>query len=176
MPLFKPWIPDNWGTYVVRKSIKSLRQTSRIARNVANPTTFEFEVTRIRLYHHRLRAYLNTPAGPLWRKLERRAELAQKMAKAQVGVDTGRLKSSIYKRHLGNATGQYIVIGSDLNYALMHHEGTRPHVIMASSSKNLKFVKNGKKIFTPMVRHPGTQPNRYLTRQLSIFKPKIVIY
>lgn len=175
MPLFRPWIPDNWGTYVIRKSLKPLRRAGRVTSATVNPASFDFKITRVRLYHHNLRAYLNTPAGPLWRKLEARAVLAQKGAQAQVGVKTGRLKASIYKRHLGNYTGQYITIGSDLSYALMHHEGTRPHVITASPGGKLKFTVNGKRVFTSMVRHPGTQPNRYLTRQLPIFKPRIVI-
>lgn len=137
---------------------------------------FKMNLTDIRINESTLRAYLNTPAGPLWKKLERRAETVKSLAEGKVGVRTGALRRSIYKRHLGNFSGQFIVIGSNKNYAEAHHKGTKAHQIVASSGGKLTFVKNGKRIFTDRVNHPGTKPNPYLTPFLPIFvKPPIII-
>lgn len=180
-------LPDSWSGLAAKKVTKRLYRG--FTRSTGGSSAFRFvqagrttggtrinlELKRVRIYNHKLRMELNTPAGELWRKLEKRAIIAQAGAKAQVGVRTGALKSSIYKRHLGNATGQYIVIGSSRRYALAHHEGTRPHVITASPGGKLKFVKNGKQIFTSQVNHPGTKPNPYLRNQLKHFIKPIVI-
>jgi hypothetical protein len=139
-------------------------------------TKIEFSVVSIRINQRTTHAFLNTNAGPLWDALERRATLVQKLAKGRVGVKTGALRASIYKRHLGNSTGQYIVIGSDRKYAKDHHQGTRAHQIFASPGGKLSFVANGRRIVTNKVNHPGTKPNPYLTTFLPLFvKPKIVI-
>lgn len=129
-----------------------------------------YSVVSVNVYDTALLTYLNTPAGPLWRNLERRAERAQRGAKAKVGVKTGKLRASIYKRHLGNYTGQYITIGSKVNYALMHHEGTKAHTIEAEPGGVLVFSKGSRVVRTPKVNHPGTRPNRYLSSQLYHFK------
>jgi phage gpG-like protein len=137
---------------------------------------FEMSLIDIRINKATLNAFLNTSAGPLWGELDRRAELVRKAAIGKVGVDTGNLKRSIYKRHLGNSTGQYIIIGSDKKYASDHHQGTRPHQIVASGGGKLTFVVKGKRIYTNRVNHPGTKPNPYLTTFLPIFiKPRIII-
>lgn len=136
----------------------------------------ELSLTNVRINDRTLRTYLNTSAGPLWGVLDRRALEVQKLAQAKVGVRTGALRASIYKRHLGNFTGQFIVIGSDKSYARDHHEGTKPHKIMASPGGKLSFSRGGRQIFASSVNHPGNKPNRYLTSFLTVFtKPNIVI-
>lgn len=88
-------------------------------------------------------------------------------AKLQVGVRTGALRSSIHKRHLGSMSGQYLWIGSTKNYAYLHHEGTRPHIILPKEPDGaLIFRKGARIISTKRVLHPGTRPNRYLSDQL----------
>jgi hypothetical protein len=140
------------------------------------PAKFELSLTNVRINDKTLLTYLNTSAGPLWGALDRRASEVQKLAQGKVGVRTGALRASIYKRHLGNFTGQYIVIGSDKSYAKDHHNGTRPHKILASPGGKLSFSAGGRRVFASSVNHPGTKPNPYLTPFLSVFtKPKIVI-
>jgi hypothetical protein len=140
------------------------------------PAEIRMSLANIRINQRTTHAFLNTNAGPLWDALEKRATLVQKLAKRKVGVKTGALRASIYKRHLGNSTGQYIVIGSDRKYAKDHHQGTRAHQILSSPGGKLTFVANGRRIFTNQVNHPGTKPNPYLTTYLPLFvKPKIVI-
>lgn len=157
---------------------KAGRAYKRLGRNAGSSVRYggsligqslTYKLVSVNIYDAVLLSYLNTPAGPLWKKLDRRADRAQRGAKAKVGVKTGRLRASIYKRHLGNATGQYITIGSKVNYALMHHEGTRPHTITAKKGKALTFTKGAKVVRTPMVKHPGTRPNKFLSSQLYHF-------
>ena len=91
-------------------------------------------------------------------------------AKAKVGVKTGRLRRSIHMRHHRDMRGQYIWIGSDVNYALMHHEGTRPHLIRPNRAKILVFTSRGQVIKTSLVRHPGTRANKYLSDSLRLIR------
>lgn len=117
-----------------------------------------------------LDAELNTIKGPLWWWLEKRAKKAVASARRQAGVQTGALRRSIHYRHLRNFTGQYVWIGSEKRYAYAHHEGTKPHIIKPKSPNQvLVFRKGARVIATPMVRHPGTRPNRYLSNQLRYF-------
>lgn len=90
-------------------------------------------------------------------------------AKLQAGFKTGKLKLSIgvYGHRRIQTIGQEIRVGSNLNYAYYHHEGTRPHIITPrESGGTLVFRKGSKVIKTEMVRHPGTRANKYLSSQL----------
>jgi hypothetical protein len=123
---------------------------------------------RVIIYDGPLDRLLNDPDGDVGRHLAKKGRLIQAAAKGQVGVRTGALRSSIHMRHLRDARGQYVKIGSSLNYALMHHEGTRPHLIFPTRSRVLRFVTRGRLVFTHLVRHPGTRANKYLTDNLKL--------
>lgn len=92
------------------------------------------------------------------------------LAKAQVGVDTGKLKSSISYKVI-HVYGQLAtrITASDKK-AIMHHNGTKPHIITPRKKQTLRFQKGGKIVYAKVVFHPGTKPNRFLTDQL----PKLV--
>lgn len=109
---------------------------------------------------------VNSPRGPVGIYLYRKALQIKSGARAQVGVDTGRLKGSIHIRRGRRGPGQYVEIGSPLNYALMHHEGTKPHVITPNTAKMLRFSASGRIVYTKRVFHPGTKANRFLSDQL----------
>jgi len=110
---------------------------------------------------------LKSRGGAVGRDLERRALKVKVAAQAQVGVKTGALKASIHLEHNRTAYGQQMLVGSDLNYAYMHHEGTRPHVILPSPGKTLRFRgRGGAIVHTERVDHPGTRANRYLSNNL----------
>lgn len=111
---------------------------------------------------------LKQRGGPVGRDLERRATKVMWAAKAQAGIRTGALKLSIHMNHERTPIGQKMLVGSPLSYALMHHEGTKPHVIVAKPPKMLRFVSKGKVVFTDIVLHPGTRPNKYLTDNLPL--------
>lgn len=109
---------------------------------------------------------LHEPTGLVGRDLYKRAYRVQTAAKRQVGVKTGALRQSIGMRHERSFMGQKIFVGSKLSYALLHHEGTKPHVILPVRAQYLVFRSGGKLIFTTKVNHPGTRPNRYLSDNL----------
>lgn len=114
-----------------------------------------------------LDSMLNSTKGELGMSLSKLGDKIVMSARMQVGRKTGRLARSIRKRHLANFNGQYLWIGSDLPYALAHHDGTRPHVITPKESDGkLVFFKGTKMIVTRRVMHPGTRPNKYLLNPL----------
>lgn len=112
--------------------------------------------------------FFNNPRGNvgLWLRARGRRLLAA--AKRQVGVRTGALRASLHMRHYRDPRGQYLKIGSSLEYALMHHNGTRPHLILPRKRQVLQFYSRGQIVTTHLVRHPGTRPNRYLTDNLDL--------
>lgn len=114
--------------------------------------------------------YLNEPRGAVGEFLEKRGRLMLMKAKAQVGVKSGALQKSIRVIHERGMLGQYLKIGSTLPYALLHHEGTRPHLITADDGRMLRFTSQGRVVYSRQVMHPGTKPNRYLSDQLWIAK------
>lgn len=114
--------------------------------------------------------YLNSPGGQVGKYMHRKAIMIMMRAKAQVGKRTGALQASIHYRHGRSGLGQYITVGSPLSYALFHHEGTRPHIIVASRARQLRFTAGGRVVYTRSVMHPGTQPNRFLSDNLSVIK------
>jgi len=113
---------------------------------------------------------LNSPEGDVGKYLAKKSRLITAAAKAQVGVRTGALRSSIHMRHLRDSRGQYVKIGSNLDYALLHHQGTKPHVIRPDRAKVLRFVRGSRIIYTTSVMHPGTKANRYLSDNLKLVK------
>jgi hypothetical protein len=109
---------------------------------------------------------LNQRAGLVGRHLMRRGTLIQSAARAQVGVKTGALRSSINVVLERTVYGQMMTIGSTLNYALLHHNGSRPHIIKPKNAQMLRFTQRGRVVYSRAVLHPGTRPNRYLADNL----------
>ena len=114
--------------------------------------------------------FFNEPAGKVGRYLALKGNLIVRAAKAQVGVRTGALRASIHMRHARDIRGQYIRIGSAMNYALLHHEGSKPHMIKPDRAQVLRFTSRGTVMYAHAVMHPGTKPNRYLTDNLGLIK------
>jgi len=113
---------------------------------------------------------LNDPYGPVGRHMYVRGRAIVAAAKAQVGVDTGRLKNSISMSQSRAGYGQSMTIGSPLRYALMHHEGTRPHIITPNRAQVLRFSSRGRIVYARSVRHPGTKPNKFLADNLYLIR------
>lgn len=114
---------------------------------------------------------LNSPTGAVGRYMRNKGLAIQAAAKGQVGFYTGALRASIHMRHARDARGQYIKIGSPLEYARAHHDGTKPHLIKPRRMGGmLRFYSKGFMVFAHRVRHPGTRPNRYLTDNLRLIK------
>lgn len=165
-------LPDSIAGYYALKYSRSFKRLNSV-RPRAGVVSFSFSITRVDIYEAKLRAELQTPAGGLWKYLEAQGAKAVAAAKRQVGVKTGALKRSIHMKHLANATGQYLWIGSNKNYAYIHHEGTRPHIITPVKATALRFTSGRRVIYTRLVKHPGTRPNRFLSDQLKYFMMKV---
>ncbi len=111
---------------------------------------------------------LNHPGGMVGRYIFMKGVKIMMAAKGQVGVSSGRLLRSIHVRHLRDSRGQFVRVGSDLSYAAIHHEGARPHIIVANRAQALRFSSGGRIVYTRKVNHPGTRPNKYLSDNLYI--------
>jgi hypothetical protein len=82
-------------------------------------------------------------------------------------VDTGRLRSSIRAEppRIFTFRGS-VTIGSDLEYAAMVNDGTRPHIIRPRRARVLRFQVGGRTVYAREVHHPGTRANPFLDRAL----------
>ena len=119
-------------------------------------------VAKVNFYRAEMDWLLKNPSGTVGRFMSRIGRDIRFGAQRMVGVKTGALRASIHMRHTRDSRGQYVIVGSNLHYAYMHHEGTRPHVIRPSRAKMLKFMSRGQMIFAHRALHPGTKPNPYL--------------
>jgi hypothetical protein len=135
------------------------------------PAIVSFKFRKVEFIEPKYTNMVKGPTGTVARWLRGRAKLAVFEAQRQVGKDTGKLAKSIKYSIKPNRRGQEVSIFSNNKIAYMHHEGTRPHLIFSKKGSNLVFFGSKTKslVFTPMVRHPGTKPNRYLSDQLKIF-------
>jgi hypothetical protein len=133
---------------------------------MANPFEFKYKFKEVIIRKAELNFMLKAQEGAVGLYLKKRGTLMMEAARKQVGVDTGNLRSSIHMRQGREVAGQKVTIGSDLSYALAHHEGTRPHIIVPNEANILRFSSGGRVIYTHKVNHPGTKPNKYLSDQL----------
>lgn len=131
---------------------------------------YEFVFQGLRIDKPALDHMLNSKTGEVGIWLKNRGMLMMMAAKAQVGVQSGELRDSIHMRQTRDPFGQRMEIGSKLNYALMHHEGTKPHVITPNDANILRFSAGGRVVYTHKVNHPGTRPNKFLSDQLYMIR------
>ena len=111
-----------------------------------------------------IQSLLHGRDGMVAREIYKRALKVQAGAVRQAHKRTGRLARSIHTEMTYRPiTGAYV--GTNVRYAMMHHEGTRAHPIVATG-RMLTFTSNGKRVYARKVLHPGSVPNRYLTDNL----------
>lgn len=134
----------------------------------------------------KLAEFMRGPNGPVMRDMLERGELVKREAQRLVGVydppdaysaanrqrRPGTLRDSIVKRIADVEGTPAVIVGSDDPIALLHHEGTQPHVIAARRKPFLVFYwpKAGRVVRFRSVNHPGTQPNRFLTNALAVLR------
>jgi hypothetical protein len=106
--------------------------------------------------------------------LMRRGTNVQQGARALVGKRTRKLEMSIVKR-LDHRDGvPVVIVGTDVSYAVLVHEGTPPHVITPRNRQVLRFPAPGASasspgvVFAKVVHHPGTTGQRFLVRALPL--------
>jgi Bacteriophage HK97-gp10, putative tail-component len=113
-----------------------------------------------------LRDVLESPSGPVYRDLLRRAIRVESRAKLNASgrpgpnVDTGRLRASITHRLVVDANGLYAEVGSNVSYAAFVEYGTRPHRITARNRRALYWKGAEYPVFA--VNHPGSKPYPFL--------------
>lgn len=109
------------------------------------------------------------------------ADARQVVARAKIlaPVDTGRLRASIRveRRSILGLRNRW-TIGSDVEYANMVHDGTKPHVIRPKRAHTLRrgsrgvvkpalrFKVGGRVVYAKVVNHPGTKARPFLDRAL----------
>jgi len=129
---------------------------------------------------------LRSPQGPVMRSAIRAGEEVKREAKKLVGVyrppdaysashrarKPGQLRDSIVKRVVQTSKGPAVQVVAEDEIALWHHEGTRPHVIRPRRKPLLVFFwpKAGRVVSFKHVNHPGTKPNRFLTKPLNALR------
>lgn len=108
--------------------------------------------------------------GIVGRDLLLRANRVIRAAQRQVGVHSGELKKSIGLRwKLDSGVVMSVSIDAERPYAVIHHDGTKPHIIRPINGKALRFIgKDGQVVFAKSTSHPGTKANRYLLDNLPL--------
>lgn len=136
-------------------------------RGGAGLTGISYKLVNLVLYKPILEFELRSSHGMVGRTLHKIGNRVLQGARRQAGVKSGRLRASMKLRHVRVRREAAVKIGAYTEYALMHHQGTRPHIITPNKpGGNLVFMKGSRVIHTKMVMHPGTRANRYLTDQL----------
>jgi len=115
--------------------------------------------------------FVTDPVGPVIRDLDRRMTRVEFASRAQVGVRSGLLLSTIRKQPGFTKTTVRVDLlagGRGVDYVMAHHDGTPPHEIRPNRRKALRFVVGGQVMFRTRVWHPGTKANRFLTDNLPL--------
>lgn len=95
--------------------------------------------------------------------LTKAAIRVQNEARRNCPVDTGTLRRSITFSLVGSTPQTRTArVGSNVEYALMVENGTRPHVIRPKRTRALKFQIGGRTIYAKRVNHPGTRATNFL--------------
>lgn len=152
---------------------------------MAEPTVF-YNGVAVVIDPRKLAEFIRSPQGPVYRRMARDAQDVKTEARRLVGVYVppdaysaanrarrpGTLRDSIVTRVVMKNGVPDWQVGSMDPIAMLHHEGTPPHVIAARNVPRLVFFwkRVGRVIAFPSVNHPGTQPNRFLTNALNILR------
>lgn len=112
-------------------------------------------------------------SGDTQRMLDARMTPVQIAAVRQVGKRTGKLARQTVKTAGVDARSAWCRVGGG-GVSLIHHQGTRPHVILPSRRRALRFNVGGQTVFATRVRHPGTRPNQYLADNLPLAGGRLV--
>lgn len=129
----------------------------------------------------KLAELLRGDRGPVVRRMLEDGELVKDEAKRRVGVSTpqpgerrsrphGQLRDRIVKRVVTRGNDVAVQVGADDPIALLHHQGTHPHVIQGNPLLVFYWAKRSKVVAFPRVNHPGTKPNPYLTEALRVLR------
>ncbi len=122
--------------------------------------------SKFELENSGIRAVVTDSDAPVRRDMQNRLRRIQRRARRNVGKNTGALSASISTRTYMRGDVLHGEVYSNMSYALPHHEGTRPHIIVPQRAEMLRFKVGGKIVYANQVMHPGTRPNRFLANAL----------
>lgn len=150
---------------------------------MASPAIFQSPVV---IDGQKLAAFLRSPEGGVTRRLIEDGEKLKQEAQRRVGVYVppdaysaanrqrrpGTLRDSIVKRITTDGQGVAVLVGSSDPIALLHHEGTQPHVILPRTKPRLVFfwARAGRVVSFTRVNHPGTKRNPFLVDALQAIR------
>jgi hypothetical protein len=170
--MFHGLVKDSVALVVAKKAMSSMAIKGKSGGGSSSQAAMlgriHYKLDKLYFYQPDFDIFLKEPEGEVGKHLHRLGKSMQIAAKRKVGVRTGHLRDSIYLEHKRMAQGQKMEIGSRVSYALMHHTGTRAHVIRPTKAKMLVFKSQGRLIVTPIVHHPGTKANKYLSDTLQL--------
>jgi hypothetical protein len=109
---------------------------------------------------------LRSPKGDVYKHINTLTQRVRRLAMIQVGKKTMALYRSIKANTSIGRSGPVGTVLADNRIALMHHNGTRRHMILPKRQNTLRFPSRGKIVYAAVVNHPGTKPNRFLTDPL----------
>jgi len=101
--------------------------------------------------------------------VKKAADFAYASMSSRAPVRSGQLLGSIREE----MRGLEATVGPTVPYALYVEYGTSPHVITPVFSRVLRFEVEGRVVFTPIVRHPGTKPQPFIRETASTVREKI---
>lgn len=105
--------------------------------------------------------------GMVYKHIDTLTQRLRRLARQQVGKKTMQLYNSIKaSTKTSNRGGPIGTVTADNKIALLHHNGTRAHIITPRRQTTLRFPSRGRIVYTKIVHHPGTKPNRFLTDPL----------
>lgn len=90
-------------------------------------------------------------------------KLILRTEKEEVPVKTAQLKRSITFEYRPISASIYPTV----KYAKPVHDGSKPHVILPTRKKFLRFKINGKWVYARKVNHPGNKPNKFVERTVN---------
>lgn len=100
---------------------------------------------------------------------KKRAERVEKLAKVEAPSKTGELRRQIRTSQSRDVQGRYSTgydVTSNAPYSIFVIKGTRPHTITGNPLLAFFWPKLGQNVVFRSVKHPGTQPNNFLSRAL----------
>jgi hypothetical protein len=111
-----------------------------------------------------IRVLMTNPAGGVARDMYRRGQNVRSAAMREVGVESGRLRTSLHVEQVRRGDTLVTTVGSNVEHALVHHEGHHEIVPRRPGGVLVFRVHGGPIVFTRHVR--AVEGTHYLKKAL----------
>lgn len=128
--------------------------------------SFYIESVNFKPYPVAFANFRQAQSQPIGAYIYRLGKELQVLARGTAPRKTGRLANSIRVSYFRGVSNPHVTIGSNVRYAYMVHEGTRPHLIRPKDARVLRFKHNGRVVYAQRVMHPGTPRTEFLSKHL----------